>query len=63
MLGDDFPYLSWEKDKAAYYTSHEFDRNIFTLHQIEMWLCEYSKYWKMSIGSGKQRSKFSSVNP
>jgi hypothetical protein len=29
-----------------------------TLHQIEMWLCEYSKYWKMEIKEGKQRSKF-----
>lgn len=29
-----------------------------TLHQVEMWLCEYQKYWKMRIGEGKQRSTF-----
>lgn len=29
-----------------------------TLHQIEMWLCEYSKYWKMVLGEGKSRAKF-----
>ncbi len=33
------------------------DCNI-TLHNIEMWLCEFSKYWKMTIKEGKQRSKF-----
>lgn len=57
-LGEDFPYLVWNKDKKEYYVVHEYDRNLFTLHQIEMWLCEYSKYWKMTIGAGKQRSKF-----
>lgn len=29
-----------------------------TLHQIEMWLCEFQKYVKMRDGFGKQRSKF-----
>lgn len=29
-----------------------------TLHQIEMWLCEYQKYWKVKYKIGKQRSKF-----
>lgn len=29
-----------------------------TLHAVEMWLCEFQKYWKMKIGKGKQRSKF-----
>ena len=58
QLGVDFPYLAWNKDKGEYYTTREFNRNIFTLHQVEMFLCEFSKYWKMVIGAGKQRSKF-----
>lgn len=51
----DFPYLNWNKEEKRYYISN--DCNI-TLHQIEMWLCEFQKYWKMKIGKGKQRSKF-----
>lgn len=34
------------------------DYDGITLHQIEMWLCEFQKYFKMQIGEGKQRSKF-----
>jgi len=49
------PYLYWNKDKGKYYTDKECN---ITLHQIEMWLCEFQKYWKMTIGEGKQRSKF-----
>jgi len=50
-----FWYPYWSKDDEFYFVSGL--PNI-TLHQIEMWLCEYSKYWKMSVGVGKQRSKF-----
>jgi hypothetical protein len=51
-LGD-FKYISWNgKDYDVVK-----DGNL-TLHQIEMWLCEFQKYWKMVIGKGKQRSKF-----
>ncbi len=53
------PYLFWNKTKGEYYVD-EFDCNI-TLHQIEMWLCEFQKYWKMIIGEGKQRSKFKPI--
>lgn len=53
--GENFPYLYWDKEKQQYYTS---DKCNITLHQIEMWLCEFQKYWKMIIGKGKQRSKF-----
>jgi hypothetical protein len=35
------------------------ERREFTLHQIEFWLCEYGKYYKMMVGEGKQRSKYS----
>lgn len=50
-----FSYLYYSKAKEEYFTS---SISNITLHQIEMWLCEFSKYWKMSIGQGKQRSKF-----
>lgn len=50
------PYLEWSKKEGKYYCSSECN---ITLHQIEMWLCEFQKYWKMLIGEGKQRSKFS----
>lgn len=50
-----FPYLYWNKALKKYYTSWKHN---LTLHQIEMWLCEFQKYWKMMIGEGKQRSKF-----
>lgn len=53
--GADFPYLHWDKEERKYYTGGIFN---ITLHQIEMWLCEFQKYWKMTIGKGKQRSKF-----
>lgn len=68
--GEPFPYIGWDIENGEYYT---FTRNEvlagempmynqydgITLHQIEMWLCEFQKYWKMIIGEGKQRSKFS----
>jgi hypothetical protein len=52
---DSFPYLYWNKSKHFYETKNECN---ITLHQIEMWLCEFQKYFKMMIGEGKQRSKF-----
>ena len=68
--GEPFPYISWDIEKGEYYTFtwdevlagempmyNQYDG--ITLHQIEMWLCEFQKYWKMIIGEGKQRSKFS----
>lgn len=54
--GQSFPYLEYDKKKNKYYTTNKCN---ITLHQIEMWLCEFQKYWKMTIGEGKQRSKFS----
>lgn len=48
-------YLEWDKEKREYYFADECN---ITLHQIEMWLCEFQKYWKMTIKTGKQRSKF-----
>lgn len=51
----EFPYLHFDKDKKQFYISNECN---LTLSEIEQWLCEYAKYWKMKIGEGKQRSKF-----
>jgi len=51
----DFKYLYWDKVAKEYFTSPEGE---LSLHQIEMSLCEFQKYWKMQIGEGKQRSKY-----
>lgn len=49
------PYVRWNKKKGEY----EIIRSCnITLHQIEMWLCEFSKYWKMLYKVGKQRSTY-----
>lgn len=53
--GEPMYYIEWDKKKRQYYFSDECN---ITLHQIEMWLCEFQKYWKMTIKTGKQRSKF-----
>lgn len=53
--GEPMPYLDWDKKAGKYVITQKCN---ITLHQIEMWLCEFQKYWKMSIGEGKQRSKF-----
>lgn len=57
-LGEDFPYLTYDSDTGKYSVTNDYSRENFTLHCIEMFLCEFSKYWKMTIGAGKQRSKF-----
>jgi hypothetical protein len=53
--GNGMPFLDWNKVEKRYQVT---DKCNITLHQIEMWLCEFQKYWKMIIGMGKQRSKF-----
>lgn len=47
--------VEWDKEKKEYRLTEKCN---ITLHQIEMWLCEFQKYWKMTIKTGKQRSKF-----
>lgn len=49
----DFKYLYWNGKEYGMQ-----EKCNITLHQIEMWLCEFQKYWKMKIGKGKQRSVF-----
>ena len=56
--GEPMYYLEWDKKKREYYLTDECN---ITLHQIEMWLCEFQKYWKMTIKTGKQRSKFEPI--
>lgn len=70
--GEFFPAIGWDKENKKYFI-YDFNElagddlcnndkmHVYTgitLHQIEMWLCEFQKYWKMLIGKGKQRSKF-----
>lgn len=68
-MGEPFPFIGWDIKKGEYYTFTDDDVTSgdmplydqysgLTLHQIEMWLCEFQKYWKMLISEGKQRSKF-----
>jgi hypothetical protein len=58
--GEKLQYLEWNKDKHEYHTITECN---ITLHQIEMWLCEFQKYWRMMLGCGKQQKKFIPKNP
>lgn len=53
--GEPMYYLMYNKKSKSYYFTEQCN---ITLHQIEMWLCEFQKYWKMTIKTGKQRSKF-----
>lgn len=55
LKGEPMGYLEWDKESKEYKLT---DKCNITLHQIEMWLCEFQKYWKMMISEGKQRSKF-----
>lgn len=54
--GEETAFVYWDKNQSKYILKNECN---ITLHQIEMWLCEFQKYWKMQIGKGKQRSVFS----
>lgn len=49
-----FKSVMWDKKKEKYILC---PYNI-NHHNIEMWCCEYQKYWKMKVGAGKQRKKF-----
>lgn len=56
--GEPTSFVYWDKKNRKYVIS---DKCNITLHQIEMWLCEFQKYWKMQIGKGKQRSVFKPI--
>ena len=53
--GEPMPYVEWDKATARYKIVEQCN---ITLHQIEMWLCEFQKYWKMTLKKGKQRGVF-----
>ncbi len=51
-----FKYIRWNRQFQRYVVTPSFGS--VNLHQMEMMLCEYAKYWKMQVKEGKQRSKF-----
>ena len=53
--GESMPYTEWNTELGRYVITDKFN---LTLSQIEGWLCEFSKYWKMYISKGKQRQHF-----
>lgn len=53
--GEEMQFVYWDKNNKKYEITKKCN---LTLHQIEMWLCEFSKYWKMKIGEGKKRIRF-----
>lgn len=53
--GEEMQFVYWDKNNKKYEITKKCN---LTLHQIEMWLCEFSKYWKMMIGEGKKRIRF-----
>ena len=53
--GENFPYLYWDKNKKQYYVGDECN---ITLNQIEMWLCEFFKYWKITTCNMPYRKAF-----
>lgn len=50
-----FKYIEWDKREYKYKI---LKKSNLSLHQIEMWLCEFSKYYKVKTNTGKQRSMF-----
>lgn len=50
-----FRYLTFDKKQLKYVFE---DKGDITLHNIEFYLCEYSKYFKMIHKVGKQRMKY-----
>ena len=58
LIVNDLPHDQlWDKVEDGWFDDIDNPYTI-TLHQIEMWLCEYQKYWKVKNKIGKQRSKF-----
>ena len=58
MLPVGTTYKVINKETKQFYVS---DEPSITLCEIEQWLCEYAKYFKMKIGEGKQRNHFEPV--
>lgn len=54
FLSKDFKYIQFDRISKQYQLC---EHNI-SLHQIEMWLCEFQKYIKVRDGYGKQRQRY-----
>lgn len=57
--GEPMVYAKFNAETGGYEPSSEFN---LTINNIEGWLCEYSKYWKLSIEVGKKQRKFNPVS-
>lgn len=57
--GEPMVYAKFNAETRGYELSSEFN---LTINNIEGWLCEYSKYWKLSIEVGKKQRKFNPVS-
>lgn len=57
--GEPMVYAKYDSTIGGYVPSTEFN---LTINNIEGWLCEYSKYWKLSIEVGKKQRKFTPVS-
>lgn len=51
----DFKFIEYNKDTNQYDIVENCN---LRLHQYEMWLCEFSKYWKILNGIRKRREKY-----
>lgn len=57
--GEPMVYAKYDPVTGGYIASDEFN---LTINNIEGWLCEYSKYWKISMNVGKLQRKFKPVS-
>ena len=57
--GEPMVYAKFNKETGGYEPSSEFN---LTINNIEGWLCEYSKYWKLALEVGKKQRKFNPVS-
>ena len=53
------PYALYDSKKQEWVITDTFNLDI---SNIEGWLCEYSKYWKMSIEQGRKQRKFKPIS-
>jgi len=57
-LPKNFKYVYWSYRDKKYKVLTGVENCNITAHQIEMWLCEFGKYWKMMNKVGKSRKKY-----
>lgn len=59
LRGEKFPFVQYNPETESYEITDKFN---FTIRNIEDWLCEYGKYWKMKIEAGRIQRKFKPVS-